>query len=165
MTRVMRWFGFAATVLVAPALGVACRSVSGSDRPQTNGTQNAAGAGSKCNVSIAAWALEGCRAPNDPGCEMCWISNPDGACSILSGRARAGELWVYTSGSRETDCPAAGPRCAHCMRNSEASLCQPERRECNCQLDPGIDPCFAPGSCACYCSIRDEARKACPSPG
>lgn len=163
----MRWLWLmTATTLVGTTLGVACRGVAVSDKPLPSGTMKATGASSKCKVSIATSALEGCRAPNEPGCEFCYASNSNGTCTILSGHARDGDLWVYTSASRETDCPAAGPRCARCMRNSEAILCEePQRPECDCQIDPGIDPCIAPSSCACYCSAYNLARTACPSPG
>jgi hypothetical protein len=163
----MRWVlpMSAVMALVSTTLSVACRRAAVSDKPQPS-EKNAAEAPSKCKVSIASSALEGCRAPNDPGCETCYVQNPNGTCTILSGHARFGDdLWVYTSASRETDCPAPGPRCARCMRNSEAILCEPERRECDCQLDPGIDPCVAPSSCECYCSGYNLARTECPAPG
>ena len=161
----MRWLWLmtAATTLFAATLGVACRRGAGSDKALPSGTANAS---SKCKVSIAASAFEGCRSPKDPGCELCYAANANGTCTILRGQARDGDLRVYTSASRETDCPAAGPRCARCMPNSEAILCEErEGRECDCRIDPGVDPCIAPKSCACYCSAYNLARTACPPPG
>src|SRR6478735_498054 len=149
----MRWLWrmIAVTTLVG-TLSAACRKSTVSDKPPSASVSSPA-ASAKCEVSIAQSALEGCRAPNQPGCEFCWDFQANGLCRIRSGHRHDGELWVYTSASPETDCPAEGPRCARCMRNSEAVLRDaPRCRECDCRIDPGIDPCIVPDGCGCYCS-------------
>lgn len=166
MSAQVRWRQItAAATLVGMTVSVACRRGATKNEPLPHSTVNAAGARSRCEVDIADWALQGCRAPNEPGCEICYDHNPNGTCTIRSGHALSGEFWVYTSASSETDCPATGPRCARCPTDSEAALCEElERRECDCRRDPGIDPCFAPnrvghaessGACrrACYLAV------------
>jgi hypothetical protein len=37
----------------------------------------------------------------------------------------------------------------------------PSRPECDCSRDPGIDPCFGPGSCDCWCFKFVPAARAC----
>ena len=82
MSGEMRWFPRVAAVLAGTVLGIAaCRHASVSDQPSPSATVNAAGAAPKCQVKIAARALEGCRAPNEPGCETCYVSNPNETCS------------------------------------------------------------------------------------
>src|SRR4051812_45199026 len=95
MTGKMRWpwLMTAAMTLLGTTLSGACRRGAGSDEPRRSDPMNAAEAGSKCKVSIASWALEGCRAPNEPGCETCYVSNPNGTCTVLSGHARDGDRW------------------------------------------------------------------------
>ena len=56
---------------------------------------------------------------------------------------------AYESGTQFPDC-AEAVSCRLCAADSLAPLC---RFDCDCDsIDPGIDPCFAGGSCECYCS-------------
>src|SRR6478736_3258043 len=146
---------------LAGTLSIACRKATVSDESSAAVTQ--ADAPSECQVNIASSALEGCQTPNEPGCEVCWNFQSNGMCRILSGHAHVDELWRYTSASAETDCPATGPRCARCMRASEYVLrVAPQCRDCDCRIDPGVDPCFERDGCGCYCSAYIDARAACP---
>ncbi len=43
-----------------------------------------------------------------------------------------------------------------------ALLNLPERPECDCSVDPGIDPCFGPGSCGCWCQRIVTLKEICP---
>jgi hypothetical protein len=99
----------------------------------------------------------GCRGPLDPGCAEC-KDGDDGY-----NRAQEGTDWYNWSsvdGTCEPDCPA----CASCSYRNEADAIElGHRPECEPCVDPGVDPCFGPSSCGCYCSLKSWLSVACPT--
>jgi hypothetical protein len=60
-------------------------------------------------------------------------------------------------------CDASCPPCATCSSaEQEALRALPERPECDCSIPPGVDPCFAPASCGCWCEQITSLKEACP---
>lgn len=107
-----------------------------------------------------------CRAPHEPGCERCCTLEKHGACTELSfsGSGSAKVVPWYNASASLTACPAGCPPCARCLERDEQELRglkQPAGCDCRTQK-PGIDPCFTPKSCGCYCSRFEELSKACP---
>lgn len=100
----------------------------------------------------------GCRGPLDPGCAEC-KDGEDGY-----NRAQEGTDWYNwwsVEGSCEPDCPA----CASCSYRDEAEAIElGYRQECEpCNGDTGIDPCFGPNSCECYCQTKAAISASCPT--
>lgn len=132
----------------------------GGKPPASAGSPSAPAA---CTTGILPAALEGCRAPDEPGCATCYVLRPDGSCEALSGSARRGDYFVYTMAIVNDDGCENGPRCASCLRETEAALCaETTGLECDCREPPGIDPCFFPEGCGCFCQQFGQNRKACP---
>jgi hypothetical protein len=121
-------------------------------------------------IEISSKALAGCRAPEDPGCSRCCIDTGD-SCIVKSWisheNSRIATPW-YNSLASEKECPSDCAECASCSQRSEEELRallarRPE--DCDCaKATMGIDPCFAPMSCACYCSRWEDLRTHCPYP-
>lgn len=118
---------------------------------------------------IAPEALIGCRAPDEANCERCCVkTTDDGRCLTQAGAADwelyAVEPWYNATEIVDGACPAECPRCARCSERDEAALrALPSRPECDCDsLTVGIDPCFVPTSCACFCQIRGSLLSRCP---
>lgn len=105
-------------------------------------------------------SFAGCRAPSEPGCATCCYQGR-GYCTELS--ASSGSDWYNVSTAHGTVCPADCARCAPCSISREQQardlVCRPE---CDCSRDPGIDPCFTPSGCGCYCVRRASLRTECP---
>jgi hypothetical protein len=132
--------------------------------PEQSGA-GSGGAPATCEIAIAPAALQGCRAPDEPGCETCYVFHTDGTCSAYSTFGRRPDDSGYNTGILTTDCPTDGARCASCTPEAEAALCRnTPPSDCDCSIDAGIDPCFAPSSCGCYCSAYSADRQACPAP-
>lgn len=135
----------------------------GGKPPASAGSPNAPAA---CMTGILPEALEGCRAPNEPGCATCYVERPDGSCEAYSGSARRDDYFVYTMLIVKDDGCENGPRCASCLRETEAALCEERGHpECDCREPPGVDPCFNPDGCGCFCSVGGQNRRACPPAG
>lgn len=135
-------------------------SSTGGKPPASAGSLSAPAA---CTTGILPAALEGCRAPNEPGCEFCYVLRPDGVCEAYSGSAARDDYFVYNVVTVSDGGCERGPRCASCLRETEAALCaETTFPECDCRQPPGIDPCFAPESCGCFCQVGGQNRKACP---
>lgn len=114
-------------------------------------------------------ALVGCRAPDEANCARCCVrTTADERCVVLSGSADWGlyevEPWYNAAEIQEGACPADCPRCARCSERAERELrALPERPECDCASQSvGIDPCYSPWSCACYCQRRTALMERCP---
>jgi hypothetical protein len=121
------------------------------------------------SYEIAPDALVGCRAPDEPGCVLCCTgTTDDGRCSYLEGDEDWSQYdvdpWYNASGVMDGPCPDDCPACAQCSERTEQALREFESRpECDCPtLEIGIDPCFAPDSCECYCVRLQSAMQACP---
>ena len=111
-------------------------------------------------TGIAAEALEGCRGPTDPGCEVCYFPSGDGDCTRESGGTS--EYLDYV-GLGEP-CPAGGPLCASCSYAYERSLrALGERPDCTCGSGDGTAPCPPNSeSCGCYCNAFHRFSRVCP---
>lgn len=126
----------------------------------TGGTLSAPAA---CTVGILPAALEGCRAPDQPGCAACYVERNDGSCEVYSGSARRDDYFVYNMVTVKDGGCQGVPRCASCLRETEAALCQETTYlDCDCREPPGEDPCFFPEGCGCFCQQHGQSRKACP---
>lgn len=126
----------------------------GSDATGGTGVDGGAGGGAPDP------STEGCRGPQEPGCGTC--CQPDGAnCSERFSNGGDGYYGVRTLVG---PCPASCPSCAQCSFTSENNLrnlgC---RADCDCDtIEIGIDPCFGPDSCECYCRQLIVGRTECP---
>jgi hypothetical protein len=113
-------------------------------------------------TGIVPEALEGCRGPSDPGCEVCyWATSEGRSCTRESGGDAAYVDYVALDGP----CPADGPRCARCSYDYERTLrALGERPECGCNPETtDTAPCQAgSGSCGCYCNAFGKVSRACP---
>lgn len=118
-----------------------------------------------CNVPPAS-PTDGCRAPTEfydgVSCESCCDQN------MADCIERSGEEW-YNSVRflPNADCPSACPRCASCSIRDEESLKKltvpPECNPSDCaDMNIGIDPCFARGSCECFCDTANTLLEMCP---
>lgn len=132
----------------------------GGKPPASAGGLNAPAA---CTTGILPAALEGCRGPDDPGCETCYLERREGSCEIWSGSLGLEEDALYASFTTIEGGCGNGPRCASCLREMEAALCaETTKLECDCREPPGIDPCFFPDGCDCFCQQHGQNRMACP---
>ena len=119
-------------------------------------------------IEISSKALAGCRAPEDPGCSICCIATLE-SCMVKSWASHENSgtaaPW-YNNTASEKKCPSDCPRCASCSQRSEKelrALLMRGPQGCDCAKVPiGIDPCFAPMSCACYCSRWQDLTTQCP---
>jgi hypothetical protein len=117
--------------------------------------------------------LQGCRAPDESGCERCYEALPgDGGVVMSWSRAGVSDEELAASGTTPwfnalavVDEPPAGvPACAQCLLREEQELrALGERPECDCTQPTGVDPCFTPGECGCYCERTLSLAKSCPS--
>lgn len=113
-------------------------------------------------------ALAGCRAPDEPDCQTCCRETDGDGCHYLIGE----EDWSlydvdpWYNGVLFVDgaCPADCQRCASCSERDEHLLeSLAPRPDCDCDgLSIGIDPCYHPGGCACYCSTLESLTSSCP---
>lgn len=120
-------------------------------------------------AATTAPLVEACRGPEFPGCGACCEENAaEHTCSILSssdGDAEPGFIpWYNNWHLRDGDCPADCRPCASCLSRDEREYAAlGARPECRCEtLEIGIDPCFAPNSCECYCQNKLRILRACP---
>jgi hypothetical protein len=82
-----------------------------------------------------------------------------------SGGVQGVEPWYNVTGF-EKSCPSGCQPCASCSKRDEKELRALVRPEgCDCSKDPGIDPCFSPRSCGCYCERYTYLSKQCPHVG
>lgn len=161
-----RWVG---CWLVAPLL-LGCRSQTLEvHRQEVSATRSApAPPREPPPLCVAPTALEGCRGPNQKGCEVCYQPFTF-APSIPS---LTGERCWRRSGDRTEEryaqtqmlpgaCPT-GPRCAPCSLESERKLRKlyPDFWECSPALV--VDPCMMPESRECICEPYAFAHAACP---
>jgi hypothetical protein len=120
-------------------------------------------------ATMTAPLVEPCRGPEFPGCGACCRENAaQHTCIILSssdGDAEPGFIpWYNNTEFRDGDCPADCRPCASCLSRDEREYAKlGSRPECRCEsLEIGIDPCFAPSSCECYCQRKLRILRACP---
>lgn len=124
------------------------------------------------SYTISAASRSGCRAPDEPGCASCCYGAPgDGSCTRRSwapGGAGVSSVkpWYNAAEFLAQSCPADCLPCASCLAREEEELCQllAMPRACDCaHTEIGIDPCFHPESCACYCERLALATQSCPA--
>ncbi|WP_257462561.1 hypothetical protein [Archangium lipolyticum] len=149
---VMVWMMLFAT------LAAGCTTASGGRSEPPASTTSGAGVG------------ETCRAPDEPGCNPCCEQGEGGGCTVKrwapgptsSAEENAVEPW-YNENSFEERCPDQCRACARCSKRDEQELKQlGTRPECDCTQPPGVDACFTPGSCGCYCDRLNRLGRACP---
>ena len=104
-------------------------------------------------------SLIGCRGPRDPGCAVCKEPSRPGY------RSSEGDWYNVSSTEAPAGCEVDCPVCATCdYRTDEQSRALGERPECEpCPTERGIDSCFVPRGCACWCETRTQLRNACPT--
>ncbi len=108
----------------------------------------------------------GCRSPTQQGCELC--CQPSGAdCVLRSWRGEGSSSdvtpWYNVTAFDNAPCPDSCARCAQCTDRDQRDLeALGSRPECDCSQPPGLDPCFSPAGCACYCERHVALSKACP---
>jgi hypothetical protein len=104
----------------------------------------------------------GCRGPLDPNCAACQVE-PN-----LFLTSTGGADWYNSSAIfRPAGCidPGYCLGCASCSyKDEDEARAHEERPECEpCPTEAGIDACFDPGGCECWCSTRSRLRAACPT--
>ena len=108
----------------------------------------------------------GCRAPQEPGCGICCQELTDEAFepSCIQKSATGDSDWFDSVERLDGPCPSDCEPCAACSLRDEQQLVNMEARpDCNCgSIDIGIDPCFAPMSCECYCQSYSALTETCP---
>lgn len=129
----------------------------------------AGGAADPRHHAVDPAALDGCRAPDEPGCASCCVDTDGGRCRYQIGD----EDWAlydvapWYNGVAFVDgaCPDDCPRCARCSARDEHLLeTLAPRPDCACDgLEPGVDPCYSPDSCACYCHSLASLTAMCPA--
>jgi hypothetical protein len=120
------------------------------------------------SIEISSEALAGCRAPDDLGCSSCCIVGAD-SCTVKRWSSHENPTTVtpwYNSIESVRECPSNCSPCASCSSRSEKELrdlLTRKPKDCDCaKATIGIDPCFAPMSCACYCSRWEDLKTQCP---
>jgi hypothetical protein len=114
-------------------------------------------------AGIAPEALEGCRGPSDPNCDVCYFPTYDGNCTRESG----GTTEYLDYEGLVGPCPPEGPLCAQCSYRDEQRLrALGDRPECKpCGTNGNTAPCMAGSeSCGCYCNGYNSVRRSCPTP-
>jgi hypothetical protein len=117
---------------------------------------------------------EGCRAPDEPGCERCCESSTGvQGCEVRTWNrvgvsdaqlAASGTVPWYNGSAAAQEWPEGCQRCAPCLKREEQQLrALGDRPECDCSRPTGVDPCFQPGSCGCYCRDALRLARSCPS--
>ncbi|MFT3926630.1 MAG: hypothetical protein QM778_29065 [Myxococcales bacterium] len=109
-------------------------------------------------------SLQGCRGPLDPGCAVC-RDDVAGKPSYLSASAANVDWYNVRSSSAPVGCDGACPTCASCSYHDQQDLAAlGERPEClPCPANTGLDPCYGPGSCTCWCSLQAALKASCPT--
>lgn len=102
----------------------------------------------------------GCRGPLDSGCEVCRLLDSN---HVLS--ASDGADWYNVATVSDPACGPDCPSCAACTyRDEQESRALAARPDCEpCSGEPGIDSCFDPLSCDCWCPTRARLRAHCPA--
>lgn len=114
-------------------------------------------------AGIEPEALEGCRSPETACCASCYFER-DGMCQSKTTGAFNGQDVIYTGFGLVGPAPCpAGSRCASCSHQDERELRERQAANCDCNFDPGIDPCIVPQSCACVCARLPTLTMACPA--
>lgn len=110
----------------------------------------------------------GCRAPNEPGCSECCrqqASTTTGALECVHYGSMAGGPGFYVPSRREGGtCASSCAPCAQCTLHDEEqlrALVKPTNCDCSTTYI-GIDPCFGPDSCECYCQSYLSGIRLCP---
>jgi hypothetical protein len=146
-TRPLHW------LVIALAFGACGRTASEQD------------AGVSVPLNLPFDPVAGCRENSSATCSECCI--PSG------GVGGNGGCTIYRTNSAEftaaVDCPSTCAPCARCSEAAEKSLAnaaQHVRPDCDCAtIDPGIDPCFTPEGCGCFCVGLTSNLNACPQLG
>ncbi len=112
-------------------------------------------------------ALQGCRSPEEPGCDQCCEVYPDDDFCILH-LARTDPPDEYVESAMP--CPDNCAPCAPCLKSEEeeysTAIEQANAAACDCEtmnVADLIDPCFAPADCGCICTRYQNLRDDCSS--
>jgi hypothetical protein len=140
--------------------------VGGADGSGISG-QSGAGAAGEAGSTQEPDATTGCRGPEQEGCAECCEPTTDagGEQSCARKSATSGSDWYNSIESLGAGaCPSDCEACAQCSFRDEEQLAEMETRpDCACDtIVIGIDPCFAPMSCECYCQTYNSLAEACP---
>jgi hypothetical protein len=117
---------------------------------------------------LPALPVKPCRGPEFAGCSSCCEQVPgEPQCVMLTwtGPDEPGLIpWYNSSTWRDGRCPLACHPCASCLTREERDYAElGERPDCDCDSQRiGVDPCFAPKSCACYCMQALRILRDCP---
>jgi hypothetical protein len=110
-----------------------------------------------------------CEHPDQPGCSSCCVKQARRCVvrqSFTDGVDMGGvETWYSAARFLKGECPVGCLPCATCGRREQRQvehLRARPRRDCDCSVPVGIDPCHSPGSCGCYCSHLTRLKRACP---
>ena len=128
---------------------------------RTSSEQDAGGA---VPLNLPFDPIAGCRENSSASCTEC--------CTPSSGLSGNGGCTIYRTNSAEfmaVDCPSTCSPCARCTAAAEQSLANAAknaRPDCDCPtVDPGLDPCFTPDGCGCFCAGLASNLNACPQIG
>jgi hypothetical protein len=165
--------------ILTPMIAAACSWACGGDVGRTNANAAAGGvaasSGGAATNGGAGTALTlpfdptaGCRDLSITGCPRCCTSSVDQngveQCN-LDEASQNSITYSSVAGPCSSDCPV----CAQCSVQSQQALTNATnnpRPECDClTLDTGIDPCFGPSGCECFCSTLMGALISCPQSG
>jgi hypothetical protein len=116
------------------------------------------------SLSLPFDPVAGCRETSSAACAQC--------CAPSGGLDQNGGCTIERTNSAEftaDPCPATCSPCARCSEAAERSLAEAAehaRPDCDCPtVDPGIDPCFTPQGCGCFCVGLASNLNACPQAG
>jgi len=121
-------------------------------------------------VAVAESAAGQCRGPEFPGCNECCTPENGDHCLVRSWSGSTDRIvipWYNASSYLSTSCPANCPPCASCLTRYEREYrALGPRPDCDCsRVVFGIDPCFFPQGCGCYCDRKSMILEACPDLG
>ncbi len=154
--------GGSTPVVAGEGGGVDLGGIGGSGATGTSGTDGSGDAGAPSEPEYTA----GCRAPEQSGCEQCCeaTTGAGGEPSCLKRSASSGSDWYNSVESLDGPCPGDCAICASCSLRDEEQLASMEARpDCDCNsIVIGIDPCFSPMGCECYCQSYAALAEACP---
>lgn len=125
-------------------------------------------AGEDAGVDAGSAASGGaCKSPEQPGCTRCCTQTGGGTqCEYKEWTGGADSMttpWYNASGVMDGPCPDDCLPCDSCSSRDESDFeMLGDRSECDCTGPIGIDPCFSPFGCDCYCSRREGILDRCP---
>ena len=164
----MRYFALG-VVMVGVAWACGSSVGAGADAAASAGgssssTGGSGGVGGTSAINLPFDPTLGCRDFSSPDCNQCCSPGVDD-----TGAANCNVRQLNTSSALAGPCPSDCPACAICDTATEQSLLadvsQP-RPDCDCRsVYVGIDPCFSPNDCGCFCDGLERSLAECPQLG